>query len=360
MSVAKRVGVALLAGMLCSVANAKIWDERAKQLLLKSLQHAYDVNVQAIVVQYCPDTESYQQLKLEQTRTGRSRYTILTPLRDQGVESVDDGTRAVTYLPDNKLVLVQASTRNQGEDCKERIARAEKNYRLSWEESPDIAGRPVVCITATPKAGPLEERRFYIDTETAYLLRCETVTKGGTPQVKYDTKCVVYPEEMAEPKVAISAFGAKTVKYESQVKLSKAISNSQLGFDPIIPTQLPYGFAVMTSQVTSSKSWKAAVVRITDGLVMGAVYQWKPEPESREPALTPDRSSIRSHGLSLLMVADIPRNARERILQSFAESGAHASLHLPDVDWEPNYSTVVLHNLGGLRSTARFGPVSTD
>lgn len=361
MDAAKRFGLIAIAALATSVAQARVWDEHAKQLLLRSLQHAYNVNVRAIVVQFCSESGTFQQIKVEQSKNGKSRYTIIAPLRDQGVESVDDGMKAVTYLPDNKLVLVQASTRNGYQDAKDRLALAEQNYKLSWENSPKIAGRKTVCVVATPKKGPLEERRFYIDSETAYLLRSETVGKDGNHSVKYDTRCVSYPDDMVEPGIQINELGANTVRYERQMNISRAHSGvSQVGFEPLVPSQLPYGFTVNACQVTKSDHWQAVVVRVSDGLVRGAVYQWKPDSDDGDQGSAPDRSSLMAHGIRLLMVADIPKNARERILQAFAASGDHAMLTgVKSDDMELNRCGPLFNNGVGLRSYSYVAPTST-
>lgn len=361
MDAAKRLGLIAVAVLASSLAQARVWDEHAKQLLLRSLQHAYNVNVRAIVVQFCSESGTFQQIKVEQTKSGKSRYTVIAPLRDQGVESVDDGMKAVTYLPDNKLVLVQASTRNGYQDATDRLALAEKNYKLSWENSPKIAGRKTVCVVATPKRGPLEERRFYIDSETAYLLRSETVTKDGGRSVKYDTRCVSYPEEMIEPGIQMRELGASTIKYERQITISKNHSAaSQVGFEPIVPTQLPYGFTVSGCQVTKSDHWQAVVVRVSDGIVRGAVYQWKPDSDDGDQGSSPDRSSLMAHGIRLLLVADIPKSARERILQAFATSGDRAMLTgTKSVDMELNRCGALFNNGVGLRSYSYVAPTSS-
>lgn len=360
MDAARRLGAFVFALMLVCAAQARLLDEHAKMLLLRSMEHAYNVNVRAIVVQRCEEDDCFQQLKIEQSRNGCSRYTVLRPLRYQGIESVDDGTKAVTYLPDSKVVLVQDSSRRESCRAQERLRMAEKNYRLTVEASPEIAGRKTVCVVAAPKSDTLEKRLFYLDAETAYLLRFETVSTTGATLLKFDTKTVSYPAEIIQPAMLLQPAGTSTVKCDRQVALSSNPS-SQVGFDPLLPKRLPYGFKVQESRVTKSESWKAVVVRVTDGLVRATVYEWKPESGSREgEELAPDRSVLDTRGIRLLLVSDMPKPAREGILRAFAATNAQATLWDPSGTKELNGGHSLFNRVSGFNPLPKMPCASTD
>jgi len=294
-------------------------DENAKKLLLRSMEHAYNVNVRAIVVQKCTEDGSMQELKIEQSCNGKARFTVLGPLRYQGIESIDDGSQATTYLPDSHVMLVQASSRKESCRAKQRLALAEKNYRLTVETSGEVAGRKTVCVQATPRHAGLPSRRYYLDAKTAYLLRSEVIGPKGS-QVQLDTKAVSYPDEISED-LDIHSAGASTVRYSRQWEEPARDGDRQLGFEPLIPAFLPLGFAIQEVKVSKSQDWNSIVVRISDGLVRGTVYQWKPSDRDSDSSQTAlDRSALVTHGLRLLLVADIPPAARERILRAFSGS----------------------------------------
>lgn len=348
MNVANRL-IAIALG-LAAVGSAypTVLDDNAKDLLLRSMEHAYKVNVRAVVVQRCAETNALQHIKIEQTKSGLSRYTILLPIQEQGVESVDDGMRAVTYLPNHKVVLIQDSSRHADKDAKKRLALAEANYQLSWQHSRRVAGRETICVTAVPKHGSLEKRKFYIDSKTAYLLRFETVGRDGRTSLKYDTKSVSYPSSMEDPGISPNAVGVSTVRSHRRACGHRDQAVAEAGISPLIPDRLPLGFVIRESEITRTSNWKAVAIRVTDGLVKGTVYEWRPTAGSDDEAVAPDRTMIQARGLKLMMVADIPEAARMQILRTFALADVQSLRDAPRM--EPPCASETFKNVVGWHS----------
>ena len=178
---ANRTGLRLIAGAVLSCVVGTSWAAAdrcgdAKSLLLRSMERGRHVNVSAIVVQKAPT--GTVQMKFEQARDGFERQTVLQPLSMQGVSMVDDGKRWMMYWPDERRALSQQSPRARLADADDRIQLADKNYRLKFGEPTTIAGRRAHAVVAEPRYKEMEERRYFIDEETSFVLR---VQKGEHP-----------------------------------------------------------------------------------------------------------------------------------------------------------------------------------
>src|SRR5688500_13007817 len=89
--------------------------ERARQLLLKTLERTYPNNVIALITQRSPENHgNIQRIQVQISKDGKMRQTVIYPLSMQGVETIDDGKNIATFFPDEKLVIVnrlQSSSR---------------------------------------------------------------------------------------------------------------------------------------------------------------------------------------------------------------------------------------------------------
>lgn len=310
---------ALIAGIVPVSDAAGIQGEKAADLLLKSMQRSFPVNISAVIVQRDPSGDgSYQRVKVVRSKDGRVRHTVLQPLRLQGIESIDDGEMMRIYLPDNKALILQESPQKASNDAESRLALAKQNYAFSIGDRPRIAGRQTICVVATPKVADLGVRRYYLDADTQYPLRMELIDPSGKSVPIVDTKDVQYP-----PKVDAAVFemralpGVEKLNYTRPKSLGKSQAQETLGFIPSLPSNLPMGFRVQEIQYNASPKWKSAVVRLSDGLARATVYQWKPngtEIESIEDSTTVDHNGIR-----LMLVSDMPAQVRLRLLRAFIQ-----------------------------------------
>lgn len=297
--------------------------ERARQLLLKTLERSYPQNVIAIIMQRTGEANgSMQRVQVQINRDGKMRQTVIYPLSLEGVETIDDGRQSATFLPDENLVIVQESPKLLPNDAGTRISLTVRNYSLKLGGNATIAGRPATIVVATPRARELETRRYYIDEKTGFLLQLETMESNGRPKIAFQAQTVVYPAKISPQTFMIDLEVGnyqKTIYKRRGNILSMDSRGSSLGFEPVLPDRLPMGFELQDAQINDSGDWRSVAVRITDGPVKGTVYQW-PSSEKVGVKATAGTTMDTAGGLKFVVAADIPEAARKRLLNTFLEA----------------------------------------
>jgi len=326
------VVIAAAAGVLvCSAGGLGQDAERARQLLLKTLERNFSQNVVALISQRGPgDGDAFQRIQVQISRDGKVRQTVIYPLSMQGVETIDNGQQSATYLPDEGLILVQESSRLLPNDTATRISLTVKNYSLSVSGTSKVAGQSAAIVTATPRSRGLEKRRYYIDQNTGFLLQLETIDGSGNAKVAFRTQQVSYPPKInAEAfKVDLESRDGQKIVYRRRTGLFDGSKGSpSVGFKPILPSELPFGFAMQDAQINDSGNYRSVAVRITDGLVKGTVYQYSTTTAKNLKAM-PGTTIGDAAGVRFFIAADIPESARERILEAFVEA-AQKKLWIP-------------------------------
>ncbi|MDX2065745.1 MAG: sigma-E factor regulatory protein RseB domain-containing protein [Fimbriimonadaceae bacterium] len=307
--------VALPVGLLASPGSGG--SDRAESLLLKSMRRELSVNVIAVLVQRDPFAEgSFQTVRIERNRQGWNHYTVLEPLRMQGMEAVDDGSRLKLYFPDRNLMIDQDSPLLLPDDAEWRMALAKKNYEIRFTRPTKVAGRETKCIRATPHDARVAERRYYIDAKTGYPLRLE-ILEGDQRRIQFDTREIQFPESIDTNRFKMSPVGtARKMVYRRPQNLTENEAKGKVGFHPIVPGTFPMGFQMQEMQMTSGDSWRALVMRLTDGLVKVTVYQWRGSGPARVRAM--DSSTAGDAGeTKLLVVSDLPPSVRKEFLEAF-------------------------------------------
>ncbi|MBI3721096.1 MAG: hypothetical protein HY248_00960, partial [Fimbriimonas ginsengisoli] len=250
---------------------------RARELLMRSFQHALKVNVRATVVHGPRHGHGPETVQVEQTRSGKLRITVVWPESRRGMQTVDDGTKSVTYIPWRQTLVVQESPQRDGKNAKRRIELAARNYDLVAEPASFMLGREVVRITAIPRAEFLPSRRFTLDAETAYVLKQEVLPPGREPDIQFEVTSIEYPTTLDEPTTNIATSGETKIRYTNRSPYVPGHGAEAIGFEPIIPkSSLPLGFVVFSVQINRSERWHSAALRIGDGLVRGTVYEFLP------------------------------------------------------------------------------------
>ena len=322
---AKRATFALpvVACSLAAIASAAFpvepnCGDDADAWLLKSMRRNFSTHVIAVIIQRDPsDDDQHQTVRVERSKDGKVHHVVLQPLRRQGTESVDDGRRLRVYLPDQNVMIDQASPHLQEDDAGTRWKLAKKNYDLKFGEAVKIAGRETRCIVAVPHDSRMETRRYYVDRKTGYPLRMETISDDSPRRIIYDTREIQFPAEIDRERFEMNPVGgARVLSYDPPQSLKPADAKRKLGFSPILPSNLPMGFKVQDMQLTTSDRWRALAVRVTDGLVKATVYQW----------LSSDQVKIRSMEMGtsgtvgdvrLLVVSEMSTEIRRDLLRAF-------------------------------------------
>jgi len=292
------------------------------EILLRSMQRQTGVNVIGIIEQRDGGgTGVSQTIRVERDRHGRAHYLVLAPLRMQGIESVDDGFRSRMYWPDRNVLIDQESPSKTPCDAAWRIALTKKNYRLRFVTPIKIAGRATKCIEAVPLDNRMETRRFYLDASTFYPLRLETYEGNRRISKISDTKEISYPDAVPEDRFVLSPAGStRTLRYNRPQSLKLSQAEKLIGFTPLLPKEMPMGFAMQDIQLTQSDKWRSVAIRVTDGLVRGTVYQWRSRRGEPDVEGMDDNSVVQVGDIKMMMVSDLDANRRRAMLEAFIES----------------------------------------
>lgn len=314
--------LALAAG--ATLACAQDTSAKARDVLLRSMQLGRNVPATGIILQrMLGGYETIFQMKLEQAN-GQVKLTVLSPLSFQGLVSLDDGKQWSTYQPDENRLMVQPSPRLVLGDPKQRMKIAENNYEFRLAKgSFTIAGRNAVQVIATPKSPDIPERRYFFDPERNMLLRLETNTLGkGEARVLYDTAEINFPNDMRQEVFKLtSARPARRVELPAPEKVgSLETAAKQVGFKPVIPAKLPYGFVVQETQLSGQRSERFYAVRVTDGLIAATAYQWDGERHGEGGPFSKEVGSVNVEGIWLLVKGEAPSNVLRGLLRAFART----------------------------------------
>jgi outer membrane lipoprotein-sorting protein len=310
-------------------AQRKDDSAKARHLLLESMSRQPIANVRVIISQrsYYASTV-FQTVKVEMSKEGKKHSIVLSPLSLAGVEGVDDGVTLRTYTPDDQEVIEQPSASHEEDDVQFRMGLVDRNYTLRIDGKAKIAGRDVVVVQATPKAEDLETRCYSIDEKTGFLMRFETCKEGQAPMLHFETKMVQFPAEFSDGTFRIEASFARVEHYNRKCVSPQSAEKlrAELGFQPVVPGTLPYGFVAQELQTSTDSRSPALIVRITDGLAKVTVLEWKKIGNSRSPA--PQGTVVdNSRSLTLLVSGDIPDNEKEEILRAFLGAVRAENLH---------------------------------
>ena len=300
------------------------------EVLLRSFQRVFPVNVRALIVQRDPAGDGLSQLiRVERDKSGKTRHSVLQPLRLAGTESVDDGNRNYVYWPDRNVLINQVSPQKDAPSASDRIKIARRNYKFSFGKSEKVAGRETYCVVATPNDRRMDVRRYYIDTATYYPLRLETVVSGRVKTVFYDTKDIQFPSKIEPDRFKLKPVGSpRVMEYSRPTKLAESEAKAKLGFKPVVPKKLPMGFQVQEMQLTSGNSWRSLAIRITDGLVRATVYQWRPSGDANDVASIEVGSSVAVGDIRVMLVSDLGEEERSALLRAFGPGGVARNLGL--------------------------------
>lgn len=320
MTFGSRFAAALVAVGLGSVAfgAATQGQGRAIDVLLRAMDRTANTPVSGIFYQKSfGGFRCHAQVQIDQSRDGRIRVGMLQPLSMQGVTSVDDGKTWTTYFPDDRRMVVQESPRASQPDPRWRLEIAQRNYSFRMEPGEQVAGRRTIAVVAVPRNEGLPVRRYTIDQERSYMLRLETIGDDDRPNVLLDTKDISFPNDVDARLFDIRPIGdVRTIKLDAPTRFQSSRKAAPLvGFRPIVPEDMPFGFVVSDKLFTASDEAKFVAIRISDGLVTATVYQWDGrKPAQPWPASGRDREV---EGIRLRLIGDLPDGVMSKVLDSF-------------------------------------------
>jgi outer membrane lipoprotein-sorting protein len=307
------------AGLAVAAAAYNSSQIKARDALFRCIERTNSVALNAIVTQRgsapCPPI---MQFKIEQDRAGRRKVTTLQPLSMQGTVQFDDGKTWKIYEPDKRQLVIQPSPRTFREDTAERMKLAEDNYRFSLERNGVIAGRSTWVVTATPKAPEMPVRRYSIDVDKNVLLRLETVEEGKR-NVLMDTLAVSFPSSRPSEAFDFKPVGnVRTIQLPAPERIeSLAKAREEVGFEPVLPKHLPFGFVILEPQISGVERARYVAVRLSDGLIKATVYQW--DAKRLNPFGDSGLNFRLVQGVRIALVGELPGPVQNRLLDLFVK-----------------------------------------
>jgi len=325
MMLANKLTGALLTGVLAALSCVALGEDsdRAIDLLGRAQRGDFRVNVTGILLQQDVAGEGWQRVRVDRSKDGKQHCKILYPLRSMKVESIDDGVRKQTYMPDDNVIIDEDSRGDGAGGIEDRLRLAKRNYTFSIESINSVAGRDTVLITAKPRNIGIDVRRYYLDEKTAYPLKMETIGEGGKPVVAYQMSEISYPARLSPNLFKLDILpGVEIFKFERPTAVDVATARQQFGFTPVLPKSLPLGFTIQETQFNKKEDWQSIKVRLTDGLARATVYQWIPN--GKPIKVIGDSTSMDVNGLRLLIVSELGPKVRARLLDAFIKAGKEA------------------------------------
>ena len=289
-------------------------DDRAQKYLMRSLSGDYNVNVVAVLKQI--SDKGSIVVKLQKSKDGKTRQTVLSPLHLQ-CECLDDGNTIQTYSPDERTLIVQPSNQ-MNQDLAFRSPLIQKNYSLKLEANKKVAGRNCVVVTANARYSQVPSIRYYFDEKTGFPLSKETIKSNGDTTEEYEVVDVKFPNRIDRSVFKIEPpVGYETITYDEPTRIGSQSEAAQLlGFTPTIPTQIPFGFKIQRMTTTKDSKWKALCLKLTDGLQRVTIYEWIPM--AGETIKTGENRVIKLHnGVNIMIVSDIDSAVRNMLIRSF-------------------------------------------
>jgi len=309
---AGRIYSTIALAVLCCCALA----QTPLEILSRSYEARKTTPASLLVVQSAFGEPTKVVTKVEMDGHGRVRRTVMQPLRLQGLTSVDDGRTWQVQVPDQKILVSMPSPQTRAMSVKIRVDLINKNYRLNEERSVKIAGRDTITILCRAKSRGIPSRRLFLDERTTLPLRTE-FQNGSQFEVLLDTLSVEFPRSLPKELFQLELpEGYKRVVNTGSPKFEAVADTSKsLGFEPFMPSKLPFGFIVEAVEVVNIGRQKVLSVRLSDGLAVATLYQWNAN--GRAPSFgSMEVETAERQGVGFAVVSEPPEVVGTRIFEA--------------------------------------------
>ncbi len=307
----------LLVGAIHGVAFA----QSATETLRKSLEARSNTLVTLLQSQPMMGGSAERVImKVEMDGKGRSRRTMVQPLRLQGQVIIDDGRSMSILVPDQKEHRIIAVVASNMMKVDERMDLIRRNYRLSIESGEVIAGRSTHLIKVRPRHRGIPSRDISVDQKTFLPLR--SISKSQTTErLILDTLSFDIPKGMPEEIFTASApAGYRVRKMAGATRVAnESDAAERLSFQPWIPRGLPYGMSVEALEVIGNGKESAFVIRLTDGFNIATLYQWDAQAIPLGLGSIRELGIISNKGLNMALIGDLPDSVMSRMKEHLAK-----------------------------------------
>jgi hypothetical protein len=163
----------------------------------------------------------------------------------------------------------------------------------------------------------LPVRKYALDNENAYMLRLETIEGQGQPRLRFDTKAIRFDAEIPNNLFDLRPVGdIRIVRMDAPERIrSMSRAQERLGFRPVMPEALPFGFEINDKGIAGKNDAEFVVIRISDGLITATVYQWNGR-KSEQPWPT-SRRDREVDGIKMRLIGDLPDGVMSKVLDAF-------------------------------------------
>ncbi|MGI8922893.1 MAG: sigma-E factor regulatory protein RseB domain-containing protein [Fimbriimonadales bacterium] len=265
------------------------------------------------------------RVRRDQSSSGANKVLVLAPIQKQGFTIIDDCQQRVSYNPDKSELTIQDSPLKMAarSDSDRRHRLLIRNYTINEEAKQTVAGRKAACIKLAPKASKaLFSRRYWIDESKSVLLRVEWTSPGGTKQVLSNTLSIQFPKSLPKDVFEKRFVGRPKeisvrapAKQENLLALGKAV-----GFTPINPLGMPYGFLFIGADAITGASRTMAALRYTDGAANMTVYQVRTRSGRPPWRGQEDLVNVRVSDVWIAIDGDLPDEGMRSVVSAFQKS----------------------------------------
>jgi hypothetical protein len=267
------------------------------------------------------------KIRRDQDDSGRNAVLALAPIARQGELSIDDGANWIQYYPDSRTLIIQESPLKRLEDRSPtvRYEVMKRNYDVRFEATDSVAGRRASRVVLKPSAADsLYARRFWVDADTSVLLRVEWTDPAGRSQVVSDTLFIEYPSALADEIFRPKIVGKpRTIEVQAPKRQpSIDVLSDKVGFDVILPFQMPFGFFFTGADSVSANNRALAALRFTDGATNVTIYQARHSEKSPPWRIQKWRGDFVMNGLLLAVEGDLPARGREAVIAALKSSSS--------------------------------------
>ena len=267
------------------------------------------------------------RVRRDQASSGANKYVVLAPISKQGQTVIDDGKQRIEYRPDDQLLIIQDSPLRSVApgDAERRFRLVYRNYNVVAEGSAKVANRDSQKVLLTPKAKTMGfARRYWIDTQTAVLLKVEWIDPSGRKQVMSDTISISYPKSLAANTFAKTFVGQpKEVHIRAPARQTDLVKlSSAVGFAVVNPHDMPFGYLFIGADSIRARNGTMAAMRYTDGATNVTVYQAKAS--SGQPPWR-GNAGVESSKVDAVWIGvdgDLPKAGKVALIDALKKSGA--------------------------------------
>lgn len=309
------LAICVIAGVALSWAQSG----NTRNDLRRLLDGQTSVNATLVQRRFLPEVDESFVVKVDTGKVQGMRVSILSPLSNQGITSIDDMKELRTYYPDRKTIVVQTSPNIFRPSLDARMRLIDRNYTVSSGGTSTILGRRTSIIVVTPKNEDMYVRRMWVDQKVPLLLRYEMNEKGEKPFTLVETLSIDLDTHPANSKFKFDttrdvriqrAWGPETIK---DMKFAAAA----VGFQPRIPSTVPYGFSIISKQLVGSEANPIVGLRLTDGMAQVTLYQWLASKHTQAPMESKPQAKNRE-GVQFLAAGDAPAEVLRELAAHFA------------------------------------------